>query len=65
MFIDIDHQQVRVPQEIVKYCDWFTLDAKRDDLRYIDCVHMHLGLYGNDLKQLEHIRSSVPIRPVF
>ena len=65
MIIDIDYQQVQVPQEIVRYCDWFTLDAKRDDLRYIDCVYMHLGLYGNDLKQLENIRSSVPVLPVF
>ena len=35
MTIDYD-RQVEVPYEILEYCDSFTLDAERNDLRYID-----------------------------
>jgi hypothetical protein len=36
-------KKVEVPYDIVQYCDTFTLDADREDLRYIDCVWMHMG----------------------
>ena len=38
--------KVEVPYDIVQYCDRFTVDADREDLRYIDCVWMHMGYYG-------------------
>ena len=44
----ITHVETEVPQEILYYCDNFTLDADRADLRYFDCVSMHMGYYGND-----------------
>ena len=55
MIIDIDHQQVQVPPEIVRYCDEFTYDADRDDLRYHDCVYMNMGYYGNTFNKLKVI----------
>lgn len=59
-------EAVQVPQEIVLYCDDFTVDAARDDLRYVDCVWMHLGYYGTPkhiMKEVrnEHFRSPRPI----
>ena len=42
----ITWKKIEVPHDIVKYCDDYTLDADREDLRYIDCVWMHLGYYG-------------------
>ena len=41
-YIDIDYQKVEVPQEILVYCDYFTVDATREDLRYIDCVYYNM-----------------------
>ena len=41
MIIDIDYKQVEVPHEVIEFCDYFTYDAKREDLRYIDCVYMN------------------------
>ena len=52
-----------VPPEILDYCDKFTYDAERDTLRYLDCVYMHMGLYGNDPEQLQEMRQK--IIPVF
>jgi hypothetical protein len=60
--IDYD-RQVDVPYEILEYCDSFTLDAQRNDLRYIDCVYMNMGEYGNDLEQLKEMRQR--ILPIF
>jgi hypothetical protein len=59
----ITYRKVEVPEEILYYCDHFTYDADRDDLRYIDCVYMHMGEYGNDPKMLEELRKTV--RPIF
>tara|TARA_B100000035_G_scaffold99755_1_gene84647 strand:+ start:2718 stop:2933 length:216 start_codon:yes stop_codon:yes gene_type:complete len=54
---DIYIQQfVKVPEEILKYCDYFTYDATRDQLRYLDCVYMNMGEYGNDPEKLEEMR---------
>ena len=63
MIIDYDYKQVKVPYEILEYCDRFTYDANREDLRYIDCVYMNMGYYGNDLVKLQEMRKS--IMPVF
>lgn len=63
MIIDIDYKQVEVPYQIVEYCDYFTYDAKREDLRYIDCVYMNMGYYGNDPNHLKKMRQS--IFPIF
>ena len=52
-----------VPPQILDFCDQFTYDAKREDLRYLDCVYMHLGYYGNDPEHLEELRQR--IIPVF
>jgi alkyl sulfatase BDS1-like metallo-beta-lactamase superfamily hydrolase len=47
---------VQVPQDIVMYCDAFTVDADREDLRYIDCVWMHLGYYGTPAHVMKAVR---------
>lgn len=61
--------RVEVPQEIIFYCDSFTLDAYRDDLRYHDCVSMQMGYYGNSKHDLKKNRDkffdSIPIRSIF
>ena len=62
MTIDYD-RQVDVPYEVLEYCDSFTLDAQRNDLRYIDCVYMNMGEYWNDLEQLKEMRQR--ILPIF
>jgi hypothetical protein len=60
MYIDYDYQSIQVPQEIVKYCDEYTFYTPRDDLRYIDCIYMNMGYYGNDPEQLTN-----NVMPVF
>ncbi len=60
MIITIDYQPVTVPHEIIRYCDSFTLDANREDLRYMDCVYMHMGLYGNNPDHLRQMRMDYP-----
>ena len=57
-------KQVQVPYDILNYCDTFTVDANREDLRYIDCVYMHMGFYGNDPKKLKQYRVN-HVKPVF
>ncbi len=63
MYIEHDYQKIKVPQEIIEFCDHFTYDAEREDLRFIDCLHMNLGYYGNDPKQLKEMRQR--IMPIF
>jgi len=64
-----ERPMVEVPYEIVQYCDDFTVDASRDDLRYIDCVWMHMGYYGTPAHIMQAVRdeyfSAPPVRPVF
>ena len=61
-YVEKNYQQVRVPEEIVLYCDKYTLDATRDDLRYLDCIYMHMGYYGNDPDILrKYRRESAPL----
>tara|TARA_B100000902_G_scaffold235855_1_gene223473 strand:+ start:4489 stop:4680 length:192 start_codon:yes stop_codon:yes gene_type:complete len=62
MTVDYD-RHVDVPQEILQYCDSFTMDAERNDLRYLDCVLMNMGEYGNDPEELKEMRQR--IMPVF
>ena len=61
--------QVRVPYDIVQYCDEFTVDADREDLRYIDCVWMHMGYYGTPPHIMKAVRdeyfNAPPLRPIF
>ena len=59
MIIDYEYKQVEVPHEILVFCDYFTYDAKREDLRYIDCVYMHMGFYGNDKERLRKMRNEI------
>jgi len=59
----ITYRKIEVPEEILQYCDDFTYDAKRDELRFIDCAYMHMGYYGNDPELLEKMRSTP--RPIF
>jgi hypothetical protein len=48
--------------EIVQFCDSFTNDIDREDLKYIDCVWMNQGKYGNDPAQLKKLRQElIPI----
>ena len=63
MIIDYDYKQIEVPQEIIEYCDHFTYDASHDDLRFLDCVYMNMGLYGNDPGKLKEMRNK--IMPIF
>tara|TARA_B100000900_G_C20109011_1_gene525106 strand:- start:304 stop:498 length:195 start_codon:yes stop_codon:yes gene_type:complete len=63
MVIDYDYKQVKVPYEIVEYCDYFTYGAEHDDLRYVDCVYMNMGYYGNDPAKLKELRER--IIPIF
>jgi hypothetical protein len=63
MIIDYDYNQVQVPQEIVDFCDRFTYNAEREDLRYLDCIYMNMGYYGGDPVQLEQMRQR--ILPIF
>ena len=63
MIIVIDYKQVKVPQDIIEFCDYFTIDTEHKDLRYLDCVYMNLGYYGNDPDRLRIMRNQ--IMPVF
>jgi len=66
-YIEYDYEQVQVPQEILYYCDSYTLDADREDLRYLDCVYMNMGYYGNDPNVLKRMRNQYhyKVNPVF
>jgi len=67
LVIEYNYRQVEVPQEILYYCDEYTVDTDREDLRYLDCVYMNMGYYGNDPVLLQRMRDeflSKP-RPVF
>ena len=66
-YIDIEYQKVEVPQEILSYCDAFTTDATREELRYLDCVYMNMGLYGNSSQQMKEMRRryNYNVRPIF
>lgn len=63
----INHKKVEVPQEILYWCDTMTVDADRDDLRYIDCVYMHMGFYGVPMDVMKAYRDefSPSVKPVF
>lgn len=64
-YIEYNYKKVEVPQEILRYCDGFTVDADREDLRYIDCVYMHMGYYGTPAHIMKQFRQKYPILPVF
>jgi hypothetical protein len=66
-YIEHNYQQVKVPQEILYYCDSYTLNADREDLRYLDCVYMNMGYYGNNPQLLKKMREDYfkSINPVF
>ena len=55
--------QVRVPYDIVQYCDSFTGNADREDLRYIDCVWMHMGYYGTPKHIMKAVREEYFSKP--
>lgn len=63
----ITFKKVEVPLDIIQYCDSFTFDANREDLRYTDCVWMHLGYYGVPTHIMKEIRREwkPPVVPVF
>ena len=54
---------MEVPPEIIEFCDYFTHDATHEELRFIDCLHMNLGHYGNNIEDLKEMRRRV--MPVF
>jgi lactam utilization protein B len=63
-------KQVQVPPDIIEYCDEFTLDADREDLRYIDCVWMHMGYYGTPAHIMKAVREEyrqriMTVTPIF
>jgi len=63
----ITWKKVEVPQEILLYCDEYTIDTDREDLRYLDCVYMNMGLYGNSPEQMREMRRryNYSVRPIF
>ena len=63
----ITWKKIEVPYDIVQYCDAFTVDADREDLRYVDCVWMNMGYYGNDPRLLKKMRERLfnKVYPVF
>jgi len=63
----ITFRKIEVPPDILKYCDSFTFDADREDLRYIDCVWMHMGYYGVPKGVMKEVRDEwkLPVKPVF
>jgi hypothetical protein len=63
-YIEQNHNRIEVPQEILYYCDHFTVDSNREDLRYLDCVYMNLGYYGNDLDTLKKMRDEFFSKPL-
>ena len=64
MFIDdptsLTHppERIKVPEEVIQYCDNFTVDAERTDLRYIDCLWYNMGYYG-------HLPEAPQLLPIF
>lgn len=69
-FFVTDHilnKQVEVPQEILLWCDTMTVDADREDLRYLDCVYMHMGFYGVPKEIMKAVRDEFnpPVKPIF
>ena len=61
------NKKVEVPYEILSYCDLTTIDSDREDLRYLDCVYMNMGYYGNDPRLLKQMRQRLfnKVYPVF
>lgn len=64
-----DRRKVEVPYDIVQYCDRFTVDVDREDLRYIDCVWMHMGYYGTPASVMKAHREQywdrTSVQPIF
>jgi len=56
-------KKVEVPQEIVVYCDDFTYDVDRSELRYIDCVWMHMGYYDTPKHIMKAVRDEYFLGP--
>jgi hypothetical protein len=69
MFVEnpITFKQEEVPADIIQYCDSFTLHADHEDLRYLDCVWMHMGYYGVPKSVMKAHRDewNPPVIPVF
>lgn len=69
MFVEdpITFKQEKVPADIIQYCDSFTLHADHEDLRYLDCVWMHMGYYGVPKSVMKAHRDewNPPVIPVF
>ena len=69
MFVEnpLTLKQEEVPADIIQYCDTFRLDADREDLRYLDCVWMHMGYYGVPKHVMKAHREqwNPPVIPVF
>jgi len=63
-YIEQNYNKIEVPQEILYYCDYLTLDSNREDLRYLDCVYMNMGNYGNDLDALKKMRDEFFSKPL-
>jgi hypothetical protein len=63
----ITWKQIEVPSDIIKYCDMTTLNADREDLRYIDCVWMHMGYYGVPPEIMKEVREEFnpKVKPIF
>ena len=63
----ITWKKVEVPPDIIQYCDMTTVNADREDLRYIDCVWMHMGYYGVPKHVMKAHRDEFnpPVKPIF
>ena len=65
--------QVEVAPDILRYCDAVTVDAERDDIRYLDCLWENHGYYGTPPHIMKAVRDeyfrnpppSLPVYPAF
>jgi hypothetical protein len=62
------HQPTPVPYDIMWYCDK-TTRTNHEDLKYIDCVWMHMGYYGTPPHIMKTVREKyfnrIPVHPIF
>lgn len=65
--------QVEVAPDIIRYCDAVTVDAERDEIRYLDCLWDQHGYYGTPPHIMRGIRDEyfnnplppLPVYPAF
>ena len=65
------HLRVRVPHEKVVYCDNVTVNAPRDESRWLDCAFFVMRYYGHSEAQIRAVMDDweplppLPVYPAF